>query len=62
MAGLLKRKSAQARAAEHQRKQEEKAAKIRKEVEERAEGDYRPAPEPDVLGWGHRKESSPWHD
>ncbi|MFF4161192.1 hypothetical protein [Streptomyces sp. NPDC001678] len=59
MIGLPKRRSKESRAAEHERKQQERAAKARKEADKAAEGGYKPAPEQDVLGWGHRGESPP---
>ncbi|AZQ69889.1 MULTISPECIES: hypothetical protein [Streptomyces] len=65
MVGLPKWGNKESRAAEHERKQREKqekkerAAVKAKEAEKTTEGGYKPAPEEDVLGWGHRGESSP---
>ncbi|MEU8584133.1 hypothetical protein [Streptomyces abikoensis] len=69
MVGLPKWGNKESRAAEHERKQREKqekkeraAVKARKEAEETTQSVYKPAPEQDVLGWGHRGESSPSSD
>ncbi|MFF4226664.1 hypothetical protein ACX9I7_25655 [Streptomyces sp. L500] len=69
MVGLPKWGNKESRAAEHERKQREKrekkeraAVEAGKEAEETTRSVYKPAPEQDVLGWGHRGESSPSSD
>ncbi|GHC45748.1 hypothetical protein [Streptomyces cinnamoneus] len=59
MVGLPRRKHREARAAEHEREEQQKAAQSGKDREKTADEVYKHPPEPGVLGWGHRGESPP---
>ncbi|MCC3776598.1 hypothetical protein [Streptomyces sp. UNOB3_S3] len=59
MIGLPRRKHKESRDAEHERRLKDKAAKAGKESPKPEEGVYKPAPEEDILGWGHRGQNPP---
>ncbi|MEU7137726.1 hypothetical protein [Streptomyces sp. NPDC046261] len=60
MVGLPKKKHKEARDAERKRKHQGKPAGAteKKREEPAEERPYKPAPETDVLGWGHRDGST----